>query len=222
MVIDAFSTKGMRKENQDAFFVLSFEVGNKEHTVAVICDGMGGSKDGCFASNLVINKIADKVKQGYFHIEDIEPLIKEIHKEMKSLDGKSGTTCTYLWTDGSGYEIFHLGDSRCYAKIDGKYLQLTEDHSVREDAKRGYFGEKSKDYLNHPENVLSRCVGIGVDPVPFRARGFTSGIEEFLLCSDGFWHFFNVDEEVGNLEDYSNDIIFKGENDNISVVKVVL
>lgn len=41
MSIEAYSTKGMRKENQDAYIALELKIGGKDISVLAVCDGMG-------------------------------------------------------------------------------------------------------------------------------------------------------------------------------------
>lgn len=221
MSIEAYSTKGMRKENQDAYIALELKTGNKDISVLAVCDGMGGTANGSYASNNLIQRIEELVSKGLYQTKYIDNAVLNTHKELAALPegSNAGTTLTYLWTDGNEYEIYHVGDSRCYSINKGTYSQITEDHSVREDARRGLYGEKSASYINFPENYLSRCVGVGQTPLPFIKQGVLKDIDGFMLCSDGFWHHFDTQEPIVNLEQSCNNAIFKGENDNITILR---
>lgn len=221
MRLEAYSTSGMRKENQDSYLAVELNVDGKDIVVMVVCDGMGGTSDGAYASNILISRIEEAISEGYFRSNTIDEIAMATHKELsvRSKENNTGSTLTYLWTDGREYEIYHIGDSRCYIQKGTKFVQITEDHSVREDAKRGFFGADSEKYLNYPTNYLSRCVGVGISPIPFIKKGVLTNESGFMLCSDGFWHTFNPEESLGDLKEACDNAIFNGENDNITVLR---
>lgn len=220
MRIEAYSTKGMRKTNQDSYLLMNVDSYGVEETIAVVCDGMGGTDDGFFASNMLIMRLQNLVEFGDYSISKVNDVVQGFHNELKGREKTSGTTITFLATDGDSFSIYHIGDSRCYSFFDEGYSLLTEDHSVRNEARLGRFGSRSKYFINYKENVLSRCVGIGENPKPFIKTGKITSEKGFMLCSDGFWHLFNENDRLNNLEEYCNNVIFNGEDDNITVLKV--
>ena len=223
MKLEAYSTKGVRKSNQDSYLAVELDINGKNTVVMIVCDGMGGTANGSYASGVLIKNIEESILQGNYEIDYIDKVAKSIHKELSVLpkEESAGTTLTYLWTDNTNYEIYHVGDSRCYSIKDGKYTQITEDHSVREDAKRGFFGAKSEKLLNCPEHYLSRCIGLGHVPIPFIKKGVLTDEDGFLICSDGFWHNFNPNNDFESLEEACNNVIFSGENDNVTVLRFI-
>lgn len=217
--IDAYSCKGMRKENQDAYWASEIEINGKKEYILLICDGMGGSDNGLMASTRAVKTIKNTVLRGLIDIKSIESACLKLHRQLISEGGKSGTTVTYLSTDGKKYRLFHVGDSRCYKITENGYEMISEDHTVAADARRGLYGAKSQQYLNYPSNVLSRCIGMGAEPRAFKQEGVFD-CNGFLLCSDGFWHTLTDQDDLKDLETAAETAIFRGENDNVTILKI--
>jgi protein phosphatase len=83
--------------------------------------------------------------------------------------------------------VAHIGDSRAYRLRDGRFDQITEDHSwVHEEVHRGRI--TADEAREHPmKNVLLRSIGVApnvevtVTPIDLKLQ------DRFLLCSDGLW-----------------------------------
>ena len=96
-----------------------------------------------------------------------------------------GTTATVLVLLPGRYLIGQVGDSRAYLLRDGRFLQLTKDHSyVQEQVDAGLLTPDQARV--HPySNVITRCVGASGDVVPDIYFGTLEQGDVLLLASDG-------------------------------------
>lgn len=199
---------GGRKENQDAFLASSFEKktsedgewltqipietfdSNKEDHVliACVCDGMGGLEEGSLASSTVTETLRKEL------VSSPDPDIAEIVTEASSalyeeFGVEAGTTLSLLVLSNGSWGIFHAGDSRIY-HLDastGQITQLTEDHTAeRALRERGISDSMS---LSMVKNQLTNAIGVLPKPNIQEVWGTYGEGDQFLICSDGFWHF---------------------------------
>src|SRR5438093_4974896 len=104
-----------------------------------------------------------------------------------------GTTVTALVLYDARFLIGQVGDSGAYLLRDGKFSQVTKDHSyVQEQVDAGYLTPEQASA--HPySNVITRCVGANSDVMPDVYVGAVRPKDLFLLASDGL---------TGMLEDH--------------------
>ncbi len=214
-----------RKDNQDNYWSARLDIDGKEAGVICLCDGMGGLDNGGLASRVIV----EAVKDFFSESTDFLNLRSVIKNANSSLYNKSvserislGTTCTIVFCFEGVYQIFHIGDSRCYRKSikDNKVYLLSKDHTVVErykDEGKVLPERLSKKY----KNTLTRCIGVSNNIYLDYSTGTYDEGDLFLVCSDGFWHyldnnsFFNND--FSNLQELIKRYIVKGETDNITV-----
>jgi protein phosphatase len=96
-----------------------------------------------------------------------------------------GTTIVALFAVENGVYLAHVGDSRVYRMREGKFEQLTEDHSLLND----YIKMKrltAEEIANFPhKNVIVRALGMkDTVKVDTRLEQPRAG-DVYLLCSDG-------------------------------------
>lgn len=222
MEIRGYSDIGIkREENQDSFMGSIFEYEGTNYAVLVVADGMGGLNDGRLASNLVISEIKSSIDKGLFFTKDIISACYRANEFLLRQEKRSGTTMTYVITDGKTYEILHIGDSRCYEKFNDKLVQITDDHSALNTIiKEGRI--PTEDEKRRLANKLTRCIGM-TSTLNFESyRGTVVG-NGFLVCSDGFWHLLQQGLlDITNLEFAINQCKSYGETDNISVAEIIL
>lgn len=184
----------VRKENQDAFSVET--VGH--YTVAVVCDGMGGTNGGQLASTIAVKTFMDGLKQ-YLRenmslkqweatasacISLANTTIRSeaaIHREYENM----GTTLVSAIVKGNQAVISNIGDSRAYVVNGEEIRQITKDHSIVESmVERGDLTKEEA--RRHPSrNLITRA--LGPDAVA-EADHYTVELEPkdyLLLCSDG-------------------------------------
>ena len=86
---------------------------------------------------------------------------------------------------GSHGFVAHVGDSRLYRYRDGNIEQVTEDHSlIAEKIRHGLITEEEAK-THRMRNVITRSLGYQEDVEVDVSILDLSGVEQFLLCSDG-------------------------------------
>lgn len=230
-----------RRNNEDAVLRLS------EHGLFCVADGMGGAAAGELASQAAVNAL----RRGFLELPVEAPAYPGLNTRVRLtshlLDEASrwirgraeemgvsgtGTTAVVLlfdaWHPTQGV-CLHAGDSRVYVYRDGRFKQVTRDHSVA--AAAGVSDEKSLPAFFR--GVVTRAVGLDehvdleLTPVEVHPGDL------FLLCSDGLTKMLTdaaiakllkkqlgttgLDTLVQHLVDAANAA---GGEDNVSVVLV--
>jgi serine/threonine protein phosphatase PrpC len=201
-------TGRVRDGNEDSFAVLS------HHNLFMVADGMGGHSYGEVASMMAINTVED-----FFDDPELAPLTSAEEAQARLVAGVKlanrrilragrvdrtkrgmGTTFAGVLAQGASVCIAHVGDSRVYRFRDGKFEQLTQDHSaLREIRERGEIAASAAEFraLRH---VLTRALGLW-EGVEVDARIEPAKPDDLLLiCSDGLAGVVDDEEIVGILE----------------------
>lgn len=184
------STGMIRSGNEDNYF------SDPEHGLFVVADGMGGHAAGEVASDMAVRIVANElhdlreiadgaaaemVKHALQHANAAiyERTLNEVDKQ------GMGTTVSILILHGTHYLIGQVGDSRVYLLREHALKQLTKDHSyVQEQVDAGVLTPEQARY--HPySNVITRCVGAGMDVRPDIYTGEVQRGDTFLVASDG-------------------------------------
>lgn len=188
------TAKGPRADNQDFGAVhLGSPSEQRIHgIVAVVADGVSGSKGGRIASELAARSFIDgylsKSPLGGIAAAGVSALMgfnRWLHARGKADPAMAGaaTTFTALVLRGREAVALHVGDTRAWHFRDGVLSRLTEDHTL------------SQPGLSH---VLYRAVGIEPDvrldvrAVPLRDH------DRLLLTTDGV-HGVVAEEELARL-----------------------
>lgn len=189
------SDKGLvRKENQDACATKIIGA----YTVAVVCDGMGGTQGGQVASKIAIETFQSELEKTLRDqmtpqqlreaaAYSISLVNQEIRKEAAADPEyqRMGTTLVSAIAKGKFVMVNNVGDSRAYLVSRSGIRQITKDHSVVEDlVERGDL--TPQEAKHHPNrNLITRALGpeqsVQVDS--FEVQWDTG--EFLLLCSDG-------------------------------------
>src|SRR4029077_12583124 len=203
-----------REINEDSFLV------DKNLSLFVVADGMGGHASGEVASQLAVQEFGRAVEAGHETIarfaksdagvgpQDVLTLLEGAvqtagqavyHKGQAEPEKRGmGTTASALLIAGDRGFIAHVGDSRIYMLRAGQVVQLTEDHSlVNELIRRGRVtkeGFETSQYKAY-KNAVTRAVGVYET-----VQGDTIDFEllpgdQFLLCSDGL-HAYLTDARI--------------------------
>jgi PPM family protein phosphatase len=174
--------------------------------IFAVADGMGGHEGGEVASNMALELLKEKIVSlpEENTIAYIHNIFKEIHTEVlkmgREMDKNGmGTTLTGCIFCGSKFYIFNVGDSRVY-RFRGDYIaQVTRDHSLRE--------ETGDDTLQ--KNIITSCIGGGVEEIRIDVTDFSSKIAEgdlFFIMSDGI---------VDSLTDDDLEVCFQSKEQSI-------
>lgn len=184
----------VRRENQDAYATAVAA----DCTVAVVCDGMGGTNGGHAASSIAVDTLLHElqaalkpamgwpqINEAVLHaIDQANLAIRARAQEDESL-AHMGTTLVCAVCRDTEAEVFNVGDSRGYLLNETGIRQITRDHSVVENmVERGDITPAQA--RRHPRrNLITRALGpderVEADSfrVPWQQGDF------LLLCTDG-------------------------------------
>lgn len=220
---------GSKNRNEDS--------GYASPTMLILADGMGGHAAGDIASSTVVGTVAplDNDEVG---ADDALDQLKEtiaaandrLRAEMDADPSREGmgTTLIVLMKAGKQLVMANIGDSRAYQLSDGKFTQITKDHSFVQsllDAGR----ITAEEAVHHPQRSLVTRVLTGREgDVPDVSLREARVGDRFLLCSDGLSDYVNgrtIEEiftaggPVDEVADALIDIALKASTlDNVTVV----
>lgn len=181
----------LRTLNQDQVLIAH----NKGLSLLLVCDGMGGAKAGEVASALALKYVGNAFKKMHFTQDSStkEWLNKTIHEANDIILQASssnpnqqgmGTTLVAAILHKNSTVIANVGDSRAYALINQRFIQITEDHSLVNDLikQNKLTPEAAK---THPQrSVLTQVLGV-VEDFKVDFYHLDEKLEALLLCSDG-------------------------------------
>ena len=184
----------VRRENQDAYATAVIA----DCTVAVVCDGMGGTNGGHMASTIAVDtlleQLRERLKPGMERTQIKNAVLQGIDRANDAIHARAaedetlanmGTTLVCAVCRDGEAVVFNVGDSRCYLIGENGIRQITRDHSVVENmVERGDITPAQA--RRHPRrNLITRALGpdaqveADVFPVAWQQGDF------LLLCTDG-------------------------------------
>ena len=176
----------VRAKNDDSAYV--------GRHLAVVADGMGGHAGGDVASAATVLDMIHLDKDDYEgdagtvladEIQTANSLLSELVHMNPKLAGM-GTTVTALLLAEGKLHFAHIGDSRAYRLRNGKFEQVSVDHTfVQRLIDEGRL--RPEEAETHPhKNVLMRVLGdVDASPELDLATLEVEPGERWLLCSDG-------------------------------------
>jgi serine/threonine protein phosphatase PrpC len=187
-----------RDRNEDRIAVARIVAPNAEtYTVALVCDGVGGSESGDQAATLAIASIiADLAQQqGYPPIKDqIIALIRRADDLVRqNLQGRGATTLVMLLGTASGHFVCaNVGDSRAYSWDPGssKLDQVTIDDTIENELKNLPGNGAALIKARGLQGRLSQAIGeSGRAAEELRVQTYTKEHFRFgaVLGTDGLW-----------------------------------
>ena len=201
-----------KKNNQDAFGLKIAHTSKANIAFAILCDGMGGLKNGELASAFVVNAFSDwfenefpamilggeadflKVKRRWKDITIEQG--RKIMQYGETYNISLGTTLTAILIVEHRFIYVQVGDSRIY-KLNQKISQLTKDQTVvAMEVEQGKLTPEQAE-TDSRKNILLQCVGASRVIVPDIQMGTLQEGDMFLLCSDGFRHEITQEEMFG-------------------------
>jgi protein phosphatase len=218
----------VRTNNEDALFT--------SDRLLAVADGMGGHQGGEVASDTALRTLDDSfvdlTPDGLLEAaRDANDAVLERAAGDPELRGM-GTTLVAIAPVGDSTSIawINVGDSRLYLLRDGELTQISEDHSLVQEAVRA--GELSPEEAHtHPQrNIVTRALGIDPDVVIDGDQVNAFAGDRYLLCSDGLYEFVDdnrIASTLRRIEDpteTSRELVRLanegGGRDNITVVVV--
>lgn len=227
-----------RTRNEDEYLVL------EEQNLFLVCDGVGGQKDGAKASHMVteaIRRFAETLPpdtvpdearlKEYFEsiLGNVNLFVYDAAKSHEGSEGMATTLvlCFFAW--GNAY-VVNLGDSRAYLVRGGRLIQITRDHTyVNQLLAAGTITEEeAKEHPNR--NMITKAVGAEKTVEPDFFTFQTEPGDWIVLCSDGMYNEVKPEEiirlarETDGPEAFAEKLVTKanevGGNDNITAVTI--
>lgn len=197
---------GDRSEQQDRVSIFAHST-YPGMMMAALADGIGGTTGGAMAAEQVIFKAQQNFEayapKSETPAEVLKHIIQEAHSVIRltryASEAEPHSTAVVFFLTPQYAQWVHCGDSRLYHFRGESLVSRTEDHSlIAELIRKGKITPQAA--LIHPQrNVLSSCLGTTDEPemtisnpVPLRSG------DHFLLCSDGVWAYFSI-EEMGRI-----------------------
>lgn len=203
----------VKKINQDSFTLKIAKSSKYNIAFAVLCDGMGGLKNGELASAFVVNAFSNWFEQVFPAMVDNKLDFEAIKKQWNNIavsqcekimeygntNGISlGTTLSAILCVDNQYIIIHIGDTRIY-RLNDKIEQITTDHTFVANEVLHNRMTVDQAQIDSRKNVLLQCIGASKKIECEFKTGTIGENEEFLLCCDGFRHEISSEEIYGVL-----------------------
>ncbi len=220
--------------------------------VVVLADGMGGYNAGEVASGMATTVIVTEMQQVMTKVQPYEidektgqqvaarmvrdqvlkanTSIYQAAQSQPQYAGMGTTLVVCLFYDNRVL-VAHLGDSRLYLLRDGRFSQVTRDHSLlQEQIDSGLISPEQAKHAQH-KNLVTKALGIDPSVEPEIHEYPTKPGDVYLLCSDGLCDMVE-DDDIGmavqafgnhlnmaasHLVQMAND---NGGRDNVSVILV--
>ena len=176
----------VRRQNEDRFLL------DPGAMLFGVADGVGGLPGGAEAAQQTVDDIAGAIHALPPEQEpNLTTIVHHANESVGTLGQKIspamgiGTTLTFGCVRGSALKLAHVGDSRCYVWSHGEILQLTEDHSVENEARMRRAKGEVVYYHEANRNALTRCIGQPSAPEVDLITRPLAAEERYLFCTDG-------------------------------------
>jgi protein phosphatase len=189
----------VRKNNEDRY------LHDEAAMLFGVADGVGGLPGGAEAAQRTVEEVAAGIRDaGDRNLPDLTAILLRTNELIHRLGAVLspvmgiGSTLTVAYIRNSTLHLAHVGDSRCYSWRNGEFVQLTDDHSVENEARLRRARGEVIYYHEANRNALTRCMGQPGSPVvdvverPLRAG------DRYLFCTDGVTRMVR-DEELAEL-----------------------
>ena len=170
--------------------------------LALVADGVGGSRAGEEASRIALEHVTRYVSQSlncYYtsdpaddesFVRELEEDAMKVHAEISAEadhnhDRRGMATTLTLWLGfGSSAYLLQVGDSRCYILQNRELIQISRDQTMAEEFVDAGVIKREDAAFSRWNNVLSSAIG-GPQAAPKVTRVAQSLGSIGLMCSDG-------------------------------------
>ncbi|MCA9519910.1 MAG: serine/threonine-protein phosphatase [Myxococcales bacterium] len=198
----------VRSKNEDRFLV------DLALRLAVVCDGVGGSRSGEMAATTCVDVVhsmvaadLERLRECYRNreLEEVQQTLvrivdaanAEVHRLSKTREAyhKMATTLTMLLGVGRHVFVAHVGDSRLYLLRENKLYQLTVDHTYVNQLAQAGVDLNTENIDPRLGNMLVRAIGQEHHLAADVQMLIAYPGDRYLLCSDGLHRY--IDKERG-------------------------
>ena len=237
-----FTDQGYKRNKNQDYIVMRT---NENSGLFVVADGMGGHAMGEKASALIgeflegwWNYFQNDVRQKHFQqlVQEIGNCLEQANKsiyEKYNINGVCGSTVVVLFIHQEQYAYFTCGDSRLYLYSKRKLQQISID-DVWENQQEIMYQYTQEQKEKHPDFGKLVTAAGSSNVLQLRImQGKLTGIEKFLLCSDGLYRMCSEQEMGKALHRYKDEksgvhglkrmqtVVYEnGAKDNCSVIMV--
>ena len=195
----------VRTQNQDAYMTEQLD---RNTTLCVVCDGMGGAKSGNVASSLAVDVFVEEIRRTWHSGMDPEEIDRMLEGAVKLANFTvfdqaqqfeefygMGTTLVAALICGKTVTVVNVGDSRAYLVNKDGLRRITTDHSlVQMMVQRGELTpERARTYPG--KNYLTRAIGTESVVLCDVFHLHVERGDSVLLCSDGLSNMMD-DQEI--------------------------
>lgn len=164
--------------------------GMKDEMLAIICDGVGGTRGGGVAAERVVSMFMDypiHSASGFSLTQHILSINKSIILEQKKNEmcSNMATTLAGIILFNNRYLVFNLGDTRIYEVKNNTLSVITRDHVLENT-------EESNCSIRGDRFLTSYIGGDNYACNPSIIKGVIGESERlFLICSDGIYKYIS-------------------------------
>jgi protein phosphatase len=170
-----------------------------------VADGVGGLPGGAEAAEKAVEVVLATLRAAPADAPaDLVRVVDDTNRKVRTLGATVspvlglGCTLTFGQVQGNTLVVAHVGDSRCYGWRNREFTQLTDDHSVENEARlRRAHGEVVY-YHEADRNALTRCIGQPGSPKVDLIRRTLQPGDRYLFCTDGITRMVQ-EPELGEL-----------------------
>ena len=181
---------------------------DRNTTLCVVCDGMGGAKSGNVASSLAVDVFVEEIRRTWHSGMDPEEIDRMLEGAVKLANFTvfdqaqqfeefygMGTTLVAALICGKTVTVVNVGDSRAYLVNKDGLRRITTDHSlVQMMVQRGELTpERARTYPG--KNYITRAIGTESVVLCDVFHLHVERGDSVLLCSDGLSNMMD-DQEI--------------------------
>lgn len=156
---------------------------------AVVCDGLGGHRDGARAARTAAGAALEHMTGSNPNADALRAAATAANGAVNSCAGDSGmrSTIAALWAEDGRALVATVGDTRVYQLRGGCVQWQSLDHSLAQyDV---VVGDATPEQIrgNARRNQLTRALGADEDVKPDVTELAVEQGDVFVLCTDGCW-----------------------------------
>ncbi len=213
----------VREQNEDSF------ISNDDEGVWLVADGVGGNVGGELASQLSVQMVDRKLRQGSTltaAIEDANQAILSAVSKQPELTGMATTLVAVKFIKNE-FQLAWGGDSRAYIISPERIQLISADHNVANELYLKGEITKQEAKTHSGQHELTQALGqLSLSDIPMKV-GKLNNDSIMLLCSDGLSGvlsdelIFKAIRKKGSLEQISMEllqlVIDAGAPDNVTL-----